>query len=113
MTIISTDMLLAIPIVLLSMAALSSSIINMQSYYIAYARSSYSQIRYYSISQQMLEVLGSQNLSQGQYINSTRDLGAFYNVSADITGISNYSECSESFCRIVQSGAMSRIMVIR
>ena len=109
--IISADMAIAIPIAMLSMLLLTYSISSSQSYYLAYASSSYAQIRYYSISQQMLEVLNGENSSA--YPESIQNLSRFYNVSASIINLVNYPQCSGSFCRIVELGAATRIMVIK
>ena len=62
-------MAIAIPIAMLSMVILAYCVNNSQSYYLAYARSSYLQIKYYSISQQMLTFLNNENENQSIYLD--------------------------------------------
>jgi hypothetical protein len=75
----------------------------------AYARSGYYEIRYYSISQQMASVAAPLPANSSGTILG---MGRYYNVSARITGIGNYSECAGAFCRIIEIGGDTRILVI-
>jgi len=106
-------MALAIPIAMFSMIILAYGIINSQSYYLAYARSSYLQIRYYSISQQMLAFLNNENENQSAYLNAVENLSRFYNVSISIANLADYGDCATSLCRIVQMNGETRILVIK
>ncbi len=106
-------MAIAIPIAMLSIIFIAHGINNSQSYYLAYAKSSYMQIRYYSISQQMLILLNSGNENYSAYSNTVQNLGRFYNVSAKIANLADYPECSESFCRIIQVNGATKILVIK
>lgn len=107
--IISADMSIAIPIAMFSMLMLVYSINNSQSYYLAYARSSYLQIKYYSISQQMLLFIGR----EPENYSTIQNLSKFYNVSATITNFTNYKACSSSFCRVIELDGATKILVIR
>ena len=113
MGIISADMLLAVPLAASSIMLVALGIGSMQSLLAAYAGHSYSQIRYYSISQQMISMLSSRNMSKSGYESELGNLSAFYNVSAYTTGLPNYTACSKDFCRIVEVAGMERVMVIR
>lgn len=111
--IISADMAVAIPIAMLSMAMLAYGMSGAQSYYLAYARSSYLQIRYYSISQQMLIILNSVDENRSTYLGTVQSMGKFYNVSASIMNLSGYPCCAKAFCRIVQVNGTTMILVLR
>ena len=113
MGIISADMVLAIPLAVASIMLVALGIESMQSLLVAYAGHSYSQIRYYSISQQMISLLSSRNMSRSGYASELGNLSAFYNVSAYTTELSNYTICAKDFCRIVEVAGMERVMVIR
>ncbi len=113
MGIISADMALAIPLAAASIMLVALGIGSMQSTLVAYAGNSYSQIRHYSISQQMISLLSGRNMCKSAYASELANLSAFYNVSAYTTGLSNYTICAKDFCRIVEVAGMERIMVIR
>ena len=113
MGIISADMVLAIPLAAASIMLVASGIGSMQSLLAAYAGHSYAQIRYYSISQQMISMLSSRNMSEGSYASELGNLSAFYNASAYTVALANYTACAEDFCRIVEVAGMARVMVIR
>ena len=106
-------MAIAIPIAMLSIIFLVHGINNSQSYYLAYARFSYLQIKYYSVSQQMLSVLNSEDENYSAYSNTVQNLSKFYNVSAKIANLTDYPECSKSFCRIVQVHGATKILMIK
>jgi Tfp pilus assembly protein PilV len=106
-------MAMAIPIAMFSMIILAYGISDSQSYYLAYARSAYLQIKYYSVSQQMLDFLNSANENNSAYLESVQNLGEFYNVSTAILNLSDYADCANSFCRIVQVGGTAKILVIK
>lgn len=113
MGIISADMVLAIPLACISVILIASGMGNMQSFLALYAGHSYAQIRYYSISQQMISILSSQTLSKNGYASELSSLDSFYNVSAYTTAIANYSACAQNFCRIVEVDGIEKIMVIK
>ena len=113
MGIISADMVLAIPLACVSIILIASGMGSMQSFLVIYAGHSFAQIRYYSISQQIISILSSQTLSENGYSSQLSGLGSFYNVSAHITTLANYSSCAQNFCRIVEVDGMERIMVIK
>lgn len=107
--IISADMAIAIPIAMFSMLMLVHSISNSQSYYLAYARSSYLQIKYYSISQQMLMFIGR----EPENYSTIQHLSKFYNISTNIVNLTDYNECGWSFCRVIELNGATKILVIR
>jgi Tfp pilus assembly protein PilV len=106
-------MIVAIPIAMLSILILAHGISNSQSYYLAYARSSYLQIKYYSVSQQMLTFLNNENENHSAYLGSVQGLGKFYNVSAEIVNLTDDADCMNSFCRVVQVDGAAKILVIK
>ena len=113
MGILSADMVLAVPLALISIILIASGTGNMQSFLSASAGRAYAQIRYYSISQQMISILSSRNTSPNGYASELNNLSAFYNISAYTTAAANYSACAQNFCRIVEVAGMERLMVIK
>jgi hypothetical protein len=111
--IISADMAAAIPIAILSIALISHSLAISQSYYYSYANSTYNQLKYYSISQQMLAVINGGTANYSADEGTVYGLSRYYNISASILYPSNYSYCSKFFCRVVQIGGATRILVIK
>ncbi|MHB1830364.1 MAG: hypothetical protein ACYCO0_03135 [Candidatus Micrarchaeaceae archaeon] len=112
-TIIAADLAIAIPIAMYSIVMVASGIFGAQSYMQAYSRSAYSEIRYYSISQQMIGILGAVHGNSSEYFSELRNLSGYYNVSASISGLGNYSECDVDFCRISEVNGKTMVLVIK
>ena len=112
-TIIAADLAIAIPIAMYSIIMVAGGILGAQSYLHAYSSSAYSEIRYYSISQQMIGVIRSVQGNYSAYASVLGNLSSYYNVSASIVGLGNYSVCNVNFCRISEIGGKTVILVIR
>ncbi len=111
--IIASDMLIAIPIALASISLLFAGIYNSQSYLQSYARSEYSWIRYYSISQQMVTASYG---AAGGYANKTvavESIAKYYNVSVSLTSVSDSSQCTNGFCRVVEIDGIAKLLVVQ
>ncbi len=106
-------MAIAIPIAMYSIIMVAGGISAAQSYTHAYSAAAYSEIRYYSISQQIIGVMGSVRGDQSSYAIALENLSSYYNVSASMVGLEDYSECAAAFCRISEVGGKTMILVIR
>lgn len=109
MSVVAADLAIAIPIAMALIIFAFSGVMSSQSYMQAYAKSGYYDIKYYSISQQMILISGSM---QGNSTNAIQEMGKYYNVSVKVNGMSNYSSCIVSFCRIVEIGGNTKILEI-
>lgn len=113
MGIISADTAIAIPLAAISIMLIASAASTYQSFLVQYARYSYLQIRNYSISQQIISALASQNLSNAEYDAQLAYLSRFYNISAYMANTSDPAPCQSNFCRVVTVAGSEKILVIR
>lgn len=113
MSIIAADIAIALPIALASIILLFSSMASNQSYIVSYAGSEYSQIKYYSISQQIISMSISPSNNYSDQMISISNLSRYYNVSVNFTSPDNYYSCKMSFCRVVEINGITRLMVIK
>ncbi len=108
---IALDMAIAFPIVLVTLYLMLSVLHANQSFYTAYAKSSYSGLRYYSISQQMIDVVGAEAGNYSSDVSDMKAMGMDYNASISFQNESGFDKCS-GFCRVVEIDGITKIMVI-
>ena len=111
-SIVASDFAVALPIVLISLYLVLSSIHSGQLFYTGYARSAYSELRYYSVSQQILEISGTGSNNYTSEASLIGNLSRNYNVSVSFLEPGSPANCSR-LCRIVEIDGITKIMVIR
>lgn len=110
---ILTDIAIAIPIVLIAIAIISTSLYNNQFYLESYGHSGYSAIKYYGISQLLVSVSQASTANYSETENSLLNLAEDYKISANFTETSNYGQCATSFCRVIEINGITKLMVLR
>ncbi len=114
LVIISLDLMLALPILALGLAVLFSSIVNSQTYLLAFAGLQNKTLDLFTTSQQIAHALDANQVNGTTAAELASDIALGNGVAAGVLDVGSAADCVNALtlCRIVTVSGAARLLVV-